>query len=115
LLTYILTQQGTPQISWGRPVFVSVHVFRWFIARPHAVKQSFANHSPTALSAIPFQGDHNLARSNYKFQKRQKELARKKKKEEKRQRKQEKNMGTTEESPDHAQEDGEINTTNVET
>jgi hypothetical protein len=56
-----------------------------------------------------------LARSNYKFQKRQKELARKKKKEEKRQRKQEKNMGTTEESPDHAQEDGEINTTNVET
>ena len=55
-----------------------------------------------------------MARSNYKFQKRQKELARKKKKEEKRQRKQEKNMGTIEEDPDHAQENGENNTTNVE-
>ena len=37
------------------------------------------------------QEDTRLARSNYKFNKRQKELARKKKKEEKRQRRQEKN------------------------
>jgi hypothetical protein len=37
------------------------------------------------------QGGHPLARSNYKFEKRQKELAKKKKKEQKQQLKQEKN------------------------
>jgi len=44
-----------------------------------------------------------LARSNYSFQKRQKELARKKKKEEKRQRKLEKNNPNPEEVPDQEQ------------
>ena len=46
------------------------------------------------------QGGDNLARSNYQFKKRQKELARKKKKEEKRQRKQEKNTISSEENPE---------------
>jgi len=46
-----------------------------------------------------------LARSNYKFQKRQKELARKKKKEEKRQRKQNSSDTFTEENPDQTEDD----------
>jgi phage protein D len=50
-------------------------------------------------------GGHNLARSNYKFQKRQKELARKKKKEEKRQRKQNSSDTFTEENPDQTEDD----------
>jgi len=48
-----------------------------------------------------------LARSNYSFQKRQKELARKKKKEEKRKRKMEKNTISTEEDPNPSREQGE--------
>jgi len=46
------------------------------------------------------QGGNNLARSNYQFQKRQKELARKKKKEEKRKRKLEKDTPPGEETPE---------------
>lgn len=49
------------------------------------------------------QGGNNLARSNYQFQKRQKELARKKKKEEKRKRKLEKDTPPGEETPEQAQ------------
>jgi hypothetical protein len=48
-----------------------------------------------------------LARSNYSFKKRQKELARKKKKEEKRQRKLAKNMDTQEELSNPVQDEGE--------
>jgi len=43
-----------------------------------------------------------LARSNYQFNKRQKEIARKKKKEEKRQRKLDKNTIKAEENPDQS-------------
>ena len=53
------------------------------------------------------QGGHKLARSNYQFNKRQKELARKKKKEEKRQRKMDKNTIKPEENPDQSQNEGE--------
>jgi len=49
------------------------------------------------------QGGNNLARSNYSFQKRQKELARKKKKEEKRKRKLEKNAPSEEETAESEQ------------
>jgi hypothetical protein len=49
------------------------------------------------------QGGNNLARSNYSFQKRQKELARMKKKEEKRKRKFEKNNPPEEETPEQEQ------------
>jgi hypothetical protein len=45
-------------------------------------------------------GGNKLARSNYQFNKRQKELARKKKKEEKKQRKLDKNTIKSEENPD---------------
>jgi len=48
-----------------------------------------------------------LARSNYKFNKRQKELARKKKKELKRQRKLDKNAINSEEDPNQSQNEGE--------
>ncbi len=48
-----------------------------------------------------------MARSNYKFNKRQKELARKKKKEQKRQRKLEKNDIKSEENPDQLQSEVE--------
>jgi hypothetical protein len=48
-----------------------------------------------------------LARSNYTFNKRQKELARKKKKEQKRQRKLDKNTIKSEETPDQSQNEGE--------
>ena len=47
-----------------------------------------------------------MARSNYSFQKRQKEIARKKKKEEKRQRKLEKNKTEQEESPIQSDDEG---------
>lgn len=47
-----------------------------------------------------------MARSNYSFKKRQKELARKKKKEEKRQRKLAKKTDTQEELPDPVQDEG---------
>jgi len=49
-----------------------------------------------------------LARSNYSFNKRQKELARKKKKEQKRQRKLDKNTIKSEEDPNQSQNEGEI-------
>jgi len=48
-----------------------------------------------------------LARSNYSFNKRQKELARKKKKEQKRQRKLDKNTLKSEEDPNQSQNEGE--------
>jgi hypothetical protein len=48
-----------------------------------------------------------LARSNYSFNKRQKELARKKKKEQKRQRKLDKNTIKSEENPNSPQNEGE--------
>ena len=48
-----------------------------------------------------------MARSNYKFNKRQKELARKKKKELKRQRKLDKNAVDLEEEPNQPQNEGE--------
>ncbi len=53
------------------------------------------------------QGGNKLARSNYSFNKRQKELARKKKKEEKRQRKLDKNTLKSEENPNQSQNEGE--------
>ena len=48
-----------------------------------------------------------MARSNYQFNKRQKELARKKKKEQKRQRKLDKNAINSEENPNQPQNEGE--------
>jgi len=48
------------------------------------------------------QGGNKLARSNYQFNKRQKELARKKKKEQKRQRKLDKKTVQPEENPDQS-------------
>jgi hypothetical protein len=48
-----------------------------------------------------------LARSNYSFNKRQKELARKKKKEQKRQRKLDKDTINSEEDPNQSQNEGE--------
>lgn len=53
------------------------------------------------------QGGNKLARSNYQFNKRQKELARKKKKEQKRQRKLDKNNINSEENPNQSQNEGE--------
>ena len=53
------------------------------------------------------QGGNKLARSNYQFNKRQKELARKKKKEEKRQRKLDKDTIKPEENPNQSQNEGE--------
>ena len=50
-------------------------------------------------------GGNKLARSNYQFKKRQKELARKKKQEEKRQRKLDKGKIKPEENPDEPQAD----------
>ena len=54
-----------------------------------------------------------MARSNYQFNKRQKELARKKKKEEKRQQKLDKNKIESGENPDQLKTDGE-NAINIE-
>jgi len=48
-----------------------------------------------------------LARSNYSFNKRQKELSKKKKKEQKKQCKLDKNAITAEENPDQSQKEGE--------
>ena len=53
------------------------------------------------------QGGIKLARSNYSFNKRQKELARKKKKEQKKQRKLDKNTIKSEENPDQSQNEEE--------
>jgi len=53
------------------------------------------------------QGGIELARSNYQFHKRQKELARKKKKEEKRQRKLDKKARDLEENSDESQNEEE--------
>ena len=53
------------------------------------------------------QGGNKLARSNYSFNKRQKELARKKKKEQKRQRKLDKDTIKSEEDPNQSQNEGE--------
>ena len=53
------------------------------------------------------QGGNKLARSNYQFNKRQKELARKKKKEQKRQSKLDKKAMQSEETPDQSQNEEE--------
>ena len=53
------------------------------------------------------QGGNKLARSNHKFKKRQKELARKEKKELKRQRKLNKKTINSEENPNQFQNEGE--------
>ena len=53
------------------------------------------------------QGGDKLARSNYQFNKRQKELARKKKKEQKRQRKLDKNTIKSDENPNKSQNEEE--------
>ena len=53
------------------------------------------------------QGGNKLARSNYSFNKRQKELARKKKKEQKKQRKLDKKTIESEENPNLSQNEGE--------
>ena len=53
------------------------------------------------------QGGNKLARSNYQFNKRQKELARKKKKEQKRQRKLDKSTIESEENPNQSQNEKE--------
>jgi hypothetical protein len=53
------------------------------------------------------QGGNKLARSNYQFNKRQKELVKKKKKEQKRQRKLDKNTIKSEENPNLSQNEGE--------
>ncbi len=53
------------------------------------------------------QGGNKLARSNYQFNKRQKELARKKKKEQKRQSKLDKKAMQPEETPDQSQNEEE--------
>ena len=53
------------------------------------------------------QGGNKLARSNYQFNKRQKELARKKKKEQKRQRKLDKNTIKSEDNLNQSQNEGE--------
>jgi len=53
------------------------------------------------------QGGNKLARSNYQFNKRQKELERKKKKEEKRQCKLDKNIIKPEENPNQPQNEEE--------
>jgi uncharacterized protein (DUF2344 family) len=50
------------------------------------------------------QGGNQLARSNYSFKKRQKELARKEKKEQKRQRKLDKNPSILEETSDQSKD-----------
>jgi hypothetical protein len=67
---------------------------------------------PTDLSLVVniknnSQGGNKLARSNYQFNKRQKELAKKKKKEQKRQRKLDKNSIKSEENPNLPQDEGE--------
>jgi hypothetical protein len=53
------------------------------------------------------QGGNKLARSNYQFNKRKKELEKKKKKEQKRQRKLDKNTINSEENPIMSQNEGE--------
>lgn len=53
-----------------------------------------------------------VAKPNYQFQKRQKELQKKKKMEEKRQRKLEKNVAESGEAPDQSQDQGEATTKN---
>ncbi len=53
------------------------------------------------------QGGNKLARSNYQFNKRQKEIARKKKKEQKRQSKLDKKTIKSEENPDQTQNEEE--------
>ena len=55
-----------------------------------------------------------MARSNYQFKKRQKELARKKKKELKRQRKQNKDTETSGENLIHTEADGDATSTETE-
>jgi hypothetical protein len=79
--------------------------FRFILAPSHwrGIRTAFSvvGYIPTFLRPSDVQqGGNNLARSNYSFQKRQKELARMKKKEEKRKRKLEKNNPPEEETPE---------------
>lgn len=62
---------------------------------------------PAGINNNCNQGDDTLARTNYSFNKRQKELAKKKKKELKKQRKLEKKAIDSEENPDQDQTVGE--------
>jgi hypothetical protein len=110
---------GIPSTIVGMPLFICLHGCLWtpfpsdFVPREdHPITASthhrcFRTHTVSFIAAIHGSnpGGHNLARSNYKFQKRQKELARKKKKEEKRQRKLEKNNPNPEEMPEQEQTD----------
>jgi len=70
-------------------------------------KSPLIDHFLVVIIKINSQGGNKLARSNYQFNKRQKELARKKKKEQKRQSKLDKNTIKSEENPDHSQNEEE--------
>lgn len=65
----------------------------------------------SCAGAIPPSKDDNLAKPNYQYEKRQKDLARKKKQEEKRQRKLKKTDADTQPPETAAQPPGEGNTT----
>ena len=59
----------------------------------------------TGAGLLNLNKERVLARTNYSFEKRQKELAKKKKKEEKRQRKLEKQSDSVEEKEDNSQQE----------
>ena len=65
--------------------------------------------APSGAGSIPTTKDDNLAKPNYQYEKRQKDLAKKKKQEEKRLRKLNKGGGPTQENP--AVPPGDGNTT----
>ena len=83
----------------------------WVRTEPNCCNQIFVyedfQHGPIDYYHYPknSQGENKLARSNYQFKKRQKELARKKKKELKRQRKQNKNNPELENDSNPAEND----------
>jgi hypothetical protein len=56
---------------------------------------------------LPIKEDDKVAKTNYRFEKRKKELVKLKKKEEKRQRKLDKNNIQSKENPDQSPDDGE--------
>ena len=107
--SYVLSNKGIPSDIEGMP-FCLVWIYT-FTIRYHQTLN--LKKSPLI---VPFlvviiknnsQGGNKLARSNYSFQKRQKELARKKKKEQKKQRKLDKNNMESEENPSQSQDEGE--------
>ena len=73
-------------------------------SRSSGKTQKTHSRRPVVVISNDSQGGNKLARSNYQFKKRQKELARKKKQEEKRQRKLAKNTDISEETSDQSQE-----------